>query len=537
MHIKQRLKKLLPTSGLWIPLFSLAAYCNAAPNYIASVIEFGEEIQDVSVTDLNGDGREDLIVSNWNKDLGRELWIYWQQSDGKFPAKPSRRIEVKGDIVAYAVADIRAEPGYELLLFTPLSIFSYSTTHDSYANNLQKICDWQFVNSVPSRRSTPFLGNFTDLNGDGSVDLLLPGKESFGVLALAPDSDNKTSQVIALPKAQHKQLDSDGEDNVHFNMQNGLKIEVSRPSNFEGLFVERLTDTKPSETESEFARYESPGNLLKLERWIDTVTTAQLIPGAALEYIYYDEDPEIDHKIKKNHRLNIVAINASKPSVTARLLLEKRDAISLFDFNGDQLMDLLVSENQGSDNVSANLYINRAGKFNLEKADQVIKISGYDVSFQLSDINGDGRNDLVVNAYQISALDALRKGALMRVSLIFGANPNFAGAEDQPVFNRRPDFKLEENFSADDIKGLSAPLDFTLDIDGDGNKEAVAVDKRGALSARTINHGWQLQDNAMWDFVPYRYIAGVTSYSLNQDQQPDFILSHQDSITVLVSNQ
>lgn len=529
------LKFFLP---LALSLF-LSGLCQASPNYVASVIEFGESFESVAVADINGDQLKDLIVSNWNENQGRELWLYWQQADGKFPAQASRKIEIKRDIVAYALADIRHEPGDEFLFFTAASIYSYSATHDGYANNLQKLIDWVFVSAVPSQRSTAFLGRYSDEDGDSTIDILIPGRDTYGLLSLEQAGDNnKKPSALLLPQAEQQSQQDDAEGSISINTQDGFKIEVVRPSDFEGLIVERLQpdQVKPNDTDNPFSRYTEPGFLLSLERWINNVQMAQLLPGPKLEYLFVDEVPTNNRKQAKQQRINIVTLNAKgSPTIHYQGYLDQREQIKLFDFNDDGLVDVLANRIQGTDNVSANIYLNRNGSFNLDKADQIIKFSGYDVNFRLGDINRDGHSDLILGAYQISAVNALRSGALVRVSLIYSGNPNFEPGKDQPLFSRRPDFKLEESFSADDIKGLTEPVDYTPDIDGDGINDAIAIDKRGALTAKAINAQFQLQSEAFWDFVPLHFIQQVNNYTLNLDERPDFVLRHQSAVTVLVS--
>lgn len=549
-------------------LLTVSALGHGSSNYVASVIEIGEEFQSFSVADLNGDGAKDLIVSNWLENQGRELRIYWQQAGGKFPAQASRRIDIKRDIVAYALADIRTEPGVELLFFTASSIFSYSATHDSYANNLQKFADWPFINAVPSRRAIYFLGHFTPTVNDSSnsnkIDILVPGSDFFGLISANQSGQGSQAlpfQPSPLPKAEREQQLSLNDDNeVNVNLQDGIKIEVGRASNFENLVIERLSieNNNFANDEGEFDRYQELGELLSLQRWISNVQSGQLIAGAPIEFIYIDEVPkqetapsskDANNKRKdKNQRVNIVQVDPKgEASIVFQQTINSIDKLQLFDFNNDGLLDILNARTAGADNVNASIYLNRSNinngtsPFDFSKPDYVTKFTGYDVSFSLSDINGDNTPDLIVGAYQISALNALRDGALVRLSLIYSGNPNFIldqqakQSTEQTLFNRRPDFKLEENFSAEDIKGLSEAVNFSLDINGDGNKDAIAVDKRGALAARTLNKEFELQDEPHWEFVPLHFVQNINSKSLNSDGRPDFVIRHQKAITVLVS--
>src|SRR5690606_24986393 len=95
-----------------------------AINHIASELPRPEWPQEVRLADTNGDGLPDIIVPTWSSDTGRQLHIYLQHTDQRYPAQPSRVIDIRSEIVAVALADVRPEPGEELLLFTGSTVFS-----------------------------------------------------------------------------------------------------------------------------------------------------------------------------------------------------------------------------------------------------------------------------------------------------------------------------------------------------------------------------------------------------------------------------
>ena len=85
---------LVPLSVVW-----------AQPQFVASEIPLGEWPDELFFEDMDGDGHRDLIVPRWSLDAGRELAIYLQDSESRFPASPSRLVEIKPEIVAIAIAD------------------------------------------------------------------------------------------------------------------------------------------------------------------------------------------------------------------------------------------------------------------------------------------------------------------------------------------------------------------------------------------------------------------------------------------------
>lgn len=539
-----------PTNRLFSRLFSLSfsllAGCltafpvYSAPNYVASVIEFGEQYQDVTTAELNGDGLLDIIVSNWNETQGRELWLYLQQSDGKFPARASQKIEIKRDIIAFAIADIRQEPGEEFLFFTVSSVFSYSTQHPSYSNNLHKEADWLFINAVPTQRATYFLGRHQSTNNE--IAILAPGPQQYGLfqfpLGGKTDADtNKPALPFIVPKAQRELLTSQNDTEVSVNFDDGLQFEVGKPSNFENYLVKRLETGNP-EVSDFIARYQDVDSLLDFEQWVNKVHAGRFLSQDQTSLIYIDFDKsKNDNSPDKSQRVTLVDPLAKNNAIHWQGNLSPKDDVQFIDLNNDKLDDLLTLDIRGSDDISVNLYINRNGQFNFDQADQVLKFSGYDASFSVNDINNDGYSDLVVGTYQFSALNALREGAVVRIASIYLGNAEFSptATTEQTPFLRRPDFRLEENFGADDFKSLAQPASFATDLNGDNIKDMVSIDDRGALVGKTLNPRLQLQSETDFDFVPLHFIQGFETHTLNADKQNDFVLRHQNALTILVS--
>ncbi|MDP2284608.1 MAG: VCBS repeat-containing protein, partial [Pseudohongiella sp.] len=124
--LSSRLRRLLlATSTLVLVMDSHAQV--AGINYVATELPRPEWPQDVQIADMDGDGLQDVIVPFWSADASRQLHIYLQQTDQRFPAQASRIVDIRSEIVAVALANVRPEPGTELLLFTGSTVFSLSS--------------------------------------------------------------------------------------------------------------------------------------------------------------------------------------------------------------------------------------------------------------------------------------------------------------------------------------------------------------------------------------------------------------------------
>ncbi|MBT8146303.1 MAG: VCBS repeat-containing protein, partial [Gammaproteobacteria bacterium] len=209
--------------------------------------------------------------------------------------------------------------------------------------------------------------------------------------------------------------------------------------------------------------------------------------------------------------------------------IDTRGDIRMMELNGDGLVDLVRLDGEGNE-WTAFFYLNSAASFDFDQPDQVMRFSGYDVNLQAIDIDRDGRPELNVSYYTIPVVEAIRNTSIVRTQLIYAQ-------DSEGLFGRRPQSRLDESFSASNVRGLTEQMSIRDDIDGDGRPDALYITDEGAVAAKRIDDNLRIEDQPFWEYVPSRAVTGFNVMQLNQDGAPDLILRHSSSYTILVTSQ
>lgn len=501
-------------------LLSSATFAQA--NYVAFELDIENNWErQLAFEDLNGDGLKDIIHGHYQAGVGRELHIFHQQSDGSF-STTAQRIEIKTEVIAISFADLRPLPGKELLLISNSGVFSLSSAIEGYTGNIKQLLEWELIAAIPDLEKVQFINPPQDIDKDGEIDLLLPGNSGYG---LFKGRGNEVFELISTLStdngsltAAHRGLrNSEMDARVEINAEEGVIIELNIDSNsYFGDFIEQLDSNK-----------EPTNTLLRTENWIPTAIVAQLNADTLPDIAYINQGED------RLGQLNLHFQDAQKGFSSEpdwRGSIDTRGDIQLVDIDNDKLLDLIRISGEGNDR-SAYLYRNQNGSFDFEQANQVMRFSGYDVRLNIIPLQQGAAPLLNVSYYTIPVVDAIRNASINRTHLLFASDKT----EENQFFKQRPTSRLEESFSAANVRGLSEQMSLRYDVDGDGRKDALYVTESGTLAAKKINEELNIESQPFWEYVSPNTVFEFQVLQLNQDDKPDLLLRHANTTTLLVA--
>ena len=511
----------LAVSGLVIYTL-LSSIASAQSNYVAFELERENNWErQLAFEDLNGDGLQDIIHANYQTGIGRELHIFHQQADGSF-STTAQRIEIKTEIIAVAFADLRPLPGNELLLISNSGVFSLSSALEGYGGNIKQLLEWELIAAVPDLEKVQFIAKPQDIDNDGEIDLLLPGDGVYGLfkgrgnevfeLASTLSVDNRS-----LSAAQRGRNKPDMDARIGINAEEGVVIElnVESGSYFDGFVEHRDSNKEPT------------NSLLRAENWMPTAITAQLNADSLVDIAYINQGEDGLGQLNFHFQDAQKGFNSEADWSGS---IDTRGDMQLVDADNDKLLDLIRISGEGNDR-SASFYRNQNGSFDLEKPNQVMRFSGYDVRLNIIPLQQGSAPLLNVSYYTIPVVDAIRNASINRSQLLFGSD----NAEENQFFNRRPNSRLDESFSAANVRGLSEHMSLHYDIDGDGRKDALYVTQNGTLAAKRIDEELTIESQPFWEYVSPKTVFEFQVLQLNQDSKPDLLLRHGTTTTLLVA--
>ena len=520
-------------------------------SFVPVVVNVGGELLDTRLSDLDGDGRDELLLAVRARRAGeawrRELHIHRPTADGLFPVEPDKVVPVLEDVIVYGCADVRDEPGRELVFLTRSGAFSYSPTLDGYRNNIRRLASLDLLFQMPDDRALPSWSY--ELPRQGRDLLLLPGATSLTLWG-PPDASHPAAPAVPAAVASATAPGAAGSA---------------------GDFVERgrWGDTGRAALFS----VKAPGALTVSSNGaqvtIDTSDSKSLFLGetpaafsALLEADVHYRAPALadvngdglaDLVLRQDNALHVAlgTPDGIEPGWSRDEplpdWLDKPDTelqLRLADLDGDGDTDLLARSKPAKSRLAQVVFtyfvlINDGQRLLPAEAQQVLRLEASGTRAEVTDVDHDGRPDLVLTKWTLpSAQDLVTGFKLQRASYVY-----FAGQGGGPPFERKPSLRDEQSFTLESLQDALVLRFISGDLSGDGVADLVEMDITGRVAVRRIRRegglfgggDWAIEDEAWKRFDMGSAVERLQLQDLNGDGIADLVNPGDRSLHLMLS--
>lgn len=482
--------------------------------------------------DVDMDGRDEVVLAVRLDGGARELRVHALGAD-TLAREPRHVFKVPTDVIAWTVADVRAEAGREIVYLTRGGAFALSPTADRLRGNVARLIDAPLLYDVPDPLALPHWKYV--VAAGGREWLLLPDRDGFalfapveGAAADAPwaarvrwDATATGDSSAAIGRANEGERGGTDGDSADGNRR-GAGFDISLGSDLEPFLGESSTTTLASD-----GRAISAPALVDLDG--DRVRDLVVLDGQEL-------------------RVHLGNANgfAVAPSRVEKLpdYLRRGDntaTLELVDLDGDGRLDVLATWNEefeGFENVEWRLLVLLGTKERLfpTEPNQVLRFEAANVSAEIGRIDGDALPDLVVRTFAVPSVVAAATGLTFEQTQLV-----YVGVRGG--FERKPLFRQSRTFDENGVREVIANRVMRMDMSGDGLGDLVEVALDGKVAIKRLRKEsgffsgttWQI-DEAPWKSYATRgSVLSLDVRDLNGDGLGDVVSRAENGLTVLLS--
>ncbi len=481
-------------------------------DFVESRILVRDDLVGYECPDVDLDSRGDVLLVV-REGVDRLLQLHRQREDGGLPPEPDWRFKAPSDVIAYALCDVREEPGLEVVLFTRLGVFSISTTNRGLRGNLRRELSLPLFPDLADPNAIVRWRHVLDLDGDGVDEILVPTDGALVAFRIDAGGKLAPAGTIVCP------VEGSSGNRGTFSIGRA-NIEIA--AGVDGLFP-RAQCSLPFFEQKHLLSRSVEWSLPRLLDW----------DGDRLQDAVWVDDLGV------RVRRQTAGGEFSEPE-PMRLpeTLEDVEDVEIVDLDGDGRYEVIVLEEDDDGGLRRDFAAtvvprNADGSF-AETPSARIKLNGAQVQFDFVDVDRDGRVDLVARTFDLPlGIDSLTSVRVDSTLLVF------RGVEG-PGFSRRPDARFERSLQPDDLARIRESFIFNVDgdYDGDGLNDLLLLRKDGLLQILPLvrdGDAFAFATEPRSTYQPAKPVRGARPEILSHDRVADLVLRHEDALTVFVS--
>ena len=439
----------------------------------------GYERSGVIIDDVDGDGQHDIIVAI-AEDVPKaraELRVHLHKPNGGgFSGAPDYSFKLPADVIGFSVGDLAEDEGREILVVSAKTALVWRP-RQSGKERFRRIATISLLWQLPRLTDVLALPKLVrDLNGDRLDDLLIPEPGGYRVLLqerAGAQTSFKAQAPLVVDPDQSRTYTGGGNIRKGFS----INIPISREMKDSNSLVSRRT-------------------LIALN---ETVPVPWVVD--------FDGDRDLDIIARGPEKLFVFLQGtggqfSSSPdlTLTTPLVADRSRAVDIsysshfLDLDGDRLCDCVtLGGDQDADKARTQVltYLQKRGRGDTAKSkaaplfgpkglpQQLILLLGFAGQTHFSDVDGDGRPDLVVATLRPDLIDILGSKGKEKIEIELLVYLNRKG-----TFSKQPDFRRSLKIKVAGFKNISTRklARFFGDLTKDGTAELLVQDRPEKLN-------------------------------------------------------
>jgi len=468
--------------------WALAAATLHAQQVTPVQVPDGAVLMDMVYADVNGDGLSDLVLST--TESGRALTIHLQRKSGaRFVSKPDYRLApVYKDAVAFAVADVHADPGAEVVIFSARGVFAWRPKGPEKERTV-RIATCDFLWQLPHRTPFAWPEALVDLDHDGLVDIVVPEPDGYRILRQTTRGEFATPQRIIVPAGPEipdPQELSSSTRRTRMLSKYSARVTIGGGGELVADYNSTLVDVSDRLPAPQWRDWNADGDLDLIIR-----TAERLYVWAQDGQGRFPTRPTVDLKMPvvadRKRRIDV--------SYSAHVIdLDRDRRADCVIFSGDQRSKAVRTQIQ--------FFAQRGGKPLFGERglpDQLLVLGGFAGLPRFDDVNGDGYPDLFSIAVRPDLFDTIKGGAKHHLDAEIYVFLNRKGR-----FPRKPDLLHRTKIQVEGMKPRRGEtiVRFFGDVTGDGVRDLLLRDSASRLKVlmvRRSGEGIKVLDKALYE--------------------------------------